>query len=175
MLRSKLLSQRAVNPPKNEVMTHDEIIDVDTNNTFYERYSKDKNTSSFYNHRSFLLKDNQFIQDPVLNTCKKKPKKSKIQKVKPRKTHTKGNNSVYMKDFEKLMKERTRAENKSLKRMKIYENTDTITRPQNVYAMPINNPKTVKKSKKSIADISNKQVYHKRVKSNQIYSVKLLL
>lgn len=172
-LRNKLLSQRANPIPIKETYTQDHIIDIDTNNTFYE---KDKNAISFYNNqRSFLLKDNQLIQDSNLNTVKKKSKKAKVQIIgSKKKTHTKGNNSVYMKDFEKLMKERARVDNKSLKRMKVYDNPKLQSKPK-ICAAPANHVKNLKKSKKNIAESTNKQMYHKRVKSNQIYSVKLLI
>jgi len=173
-LRNKLLSQRGINNRVIDKTIQDEIIGIDTNNTFYE---KNSNAVSFYNHRSFLLKDNQFIQDPTINTAKKKVKKPKVQgTAAKKKTHTKGNNSVYMKDFEKLMKERSYADNKSLKRMKgmkANETTDVAQKPKP--SVISQNLKTVKKSKKNVNAISNKQLYHKRVKSDQIYSVKLLL
>lgn len=173
-LRNKLLSQRTGEKIQGEALNQNEIIDVETANTFYE--NQDKSAASFYNHRSFLLKDNQFIVDPNVNTAKKKYKKSKPQTLTKKKTHTKGNNSVYMKDFEKLMKERSNVDNKSVKRMKIlktYEQSESSSKPK-ICSIPVPS-KLVKKSKKNLNAISNKQIYHKRVKSDQIYSVKLLI
>lgn len=173
-LRKKLLSQRIGDQLEKEVNTQNDIIDLGTANTFYENH--DKSAASFYNHRSFLLKDNQFIQDPNANISRKKLKKSKPQTAIKKKTHTKGNKSVYMKDFEKLMKERSNVDNKSIKRMKGLKSSDhpeVSSKPQ-IYSVPIAS-KQMKRSKKNINSISNKQIYHKRVKSDQIYSVKLLI
>lgn len=184
-LRDKLLSQRGVVKPYNEVeppkATEKLLVeDMDTgNHTFYER-NKNKNTSSFYNHRSFLLKDHTYIPNPKISAksaIKKKSKnKTKVQNSSKRKSHTKGNNSVYMKDFEKLMKERSQLDNKSLKRIQALRSSDDTDfgAKAKIYAPP-QCKKSVKKIKKNPNITSNKQLYHKRVKSDQIYSVKLLL
>ena len=110
---------------ENEIRSDYKYINEDSeaeNRTFYEK-GKNKNTASFHNHRSFLLKDNNIVQDAKISSkhsIKKKCKnKTKVQPGSKRKTHTKGNNSVYTKDFEKLMKERNNVDNKSLRRMKI--------------------------------------------------------
>ena len=75
------------------------------------------------------------------NTIKKKTKiKSKIQ-PSVKKTHTKGNNSVYMKGFDKLMKERYSIERKSVKRMKALRASDEMETIQNAKAALIPQPK----------------------------------
>lgn len=81
---------------------------------------------------------------------------------------------MYTKDFEKLMKERNNADNKSLKRVKVIKTGETmdIESKVKIYAAPITK-KVFKKSKKSLN--MDKHLYHKRVKSDQIYSVKLLM
>lgn len=122
-------------------------------------------------------------------------KKKKGVKTK----HTKGNNSVYIKDFEKLMKERSYMDNKSAKRMTVVKqdnfnlmakninNSEVkmsiyLIKPEDavdynskmkVYAAPTVK-KGTKKNKKTLNNILDKQMYHKRVKSDQIYNVKLL-
>lgn len=72
------------------------------------------------------------------------------------------------------MKERNNADNKSLKRVKVIKTGETIDIESKVkiYAAPITK-KVFKKSKKSLN--MDKHLYHKRVKSDQIYSVKLLM
>jgi hypothetical protein len=72
------------------------------------------------------------------------------------------------------MKERSYADNKSLKRMKVIKTSETIDNDAKakIYAAPMAK-KGIKKSKKSLN--VNKHMYHSRVKSDQIYSVKLLM
>ena len=131
------------------------------------------------NHRSFLVKEASLIPNPIIATktaVKKTKTKAKTATGIKKKTHTKGNNSLYMKDFEKLMKERVQVDNKSLKRVKVLKTTEgaDIASKAKIYAAPqINKP--IKKSKKNLNAVVDKQMYHKRVKSDQIYSVKLLM
>jgi hypothetical protein len=72
------------------------------------------------------------------------------------------------------MKERCYADNKSLKRVKVTRTGETIDTEAKVkiFAAPMAK-KGIKKSKKSLN--GNKHMYHSRVKSDQIYSVKLLM
>ena len=104
-----------------------------------------------------------------------KKSKTKTLGTSKRKTHVKGNNSVYTKDFDKLMKDRTAADNKSAKRMKVIK-TNEVSDAElkaKIY-MPPQSKKSLKNSKKAPV-VNDKHMYHKRVKSDQIYSVKLLL
>ena len=81
-----------------------------------------------------------------------------------------------MKDFDKLMKERNHIDNKSQKRMTVVKPGATVDYDSKVkiYAAP-SLKKGFKKTNKVLAQILEKQMYHKRVKSDQIYSVKLLM
>ena len=79
----------------------------------------------------------------------KRCKKPKVAFATKKKTHTKGNNSVYMKDFEKLMKERSNVDNKSLKRASVKKSGETVDYDSKVkiYAAP-SVKKGLKKSRK---------------------------
>ena len=81
-----------------------------------------------------------------------------------------------MKNFQKLIKERGQTDNKSFNRMKAFKSSDTseIDSKVKIYAAP-QSKKTLKKSKRALNSVSDKHMYHKRVKSDQIYNVKLLL
>ena len=148
---------------------------VNNSRTFYTK-NEHLNKGSQRNHKSFLARDHNLMPS-ITNTStnKKYTKKSKVSMPTKKKTHTKGNNSVYMKDFEKLMKERSYMDNKSLKRMSVKKAGETVEYDSKVkiYAAP-SVKKGLKKSKKTLGNIE-KQMYHKRVKSDQIYSVKLLM
>lgn len=144
-----------------------------TNRSFYK---KNANISaSFTNHRSFLTKDISLVSSqmhPSKTKCKSKNKQGLAKK----KTHTKNNNSVYMKDFEKLMLEKYTAENQSAKRMKVIKAgiPPEMDIQPTAYIIPPQSKKSTKGKKKSI-NTGEKHAYHKRVKSDQVYSVKLLL
>lgn len=115
----------------------------DNNKTFNEKLHI-KNAASFHNNKSFLVKDPNTIQENSMvhfNTMKKK----KIIKPKCqnaiKKTHTKGINSVYMKGFDKLMKERHSIERKSIKRIKCLRASDDLDTIPNAKTVMIPPPK----------------------------------
>lgn len=115
----------------------------DNNKTFNEKLHI-KNAASFHNNKSFLIKDPNIIHENNLvnfNMMKKKSKlKSKVQQP-IRKTHTKGINSVYMKGFDKLMKERHSIERKSIKRIKALRTSDDMDTIQNAKTVIVPPPK----------------------------------
>ena len=110
------------------------------------------------------------------HTAKKKGKvKTKAQNLQGKKSHTKGNYSVYTKNFENLMHENYLADRKSVRRIKPQNTWDEMNNVFNSMIAPIIPNKISKKPKKNIKEIVNNEPYHKRVKSDQIYNTKLLI
>jgi hypothetical protein len=145
-----------------------------TNRTFYAQRDN-LNTSSYKNNKSFNYQPNTLMPGSMISnkTCKKAKSKMKDNvSLKRKKDELK---SGYMKDFEKLMKERKQIETKSLKRMKVFKSSEfsELHSKVKIYTIAPSN-KVFKKSKKALNSIADKQMYHKRVKSDQIYNVKLL-
>ena len=138
-----------------------------------------RNIKSFYDQRSHLAKNE--ISIPVssqmhFHTAKKKGKvKTKAQNLQGKKSHTKGNYSVYTKNFENLMHENYLADRKSVRRIKPQNAWDEMNNVFNSMIAPIIPNKISKKPKKNIKEIVSNEPYHKRVKSDQIYNTKLLI
>lgn len=116
-----------------------------TNRTFYQK-EKLKNNSSFYNHRSFLLKDSKFIKDGnfIKSSSQKKPKQKARGQSLLKKTQVKDSNSIYTKDFNKLMRERNSVESKSVKRMKAMKTADEVFPTYKTKVCSIPQPKAIK-------------------------------
>lgn len=159
-------------------MDRDTVEENINNKTFNEKI-RTKNADSFHNPKTYLVKNEITIPNSNqihFSTIKKKSKlKPKIQNMIGKKSHTKGNYSVYTKDFNKLMKEQSVVDRMSARRIRPQNTYEEINPVFNSMVVPSSQKKSLRKPKRNNKDNVTADPYHKRVKSDQIYSIKLLL